>query len=94
MGNLYTSFPYISTDRIILRKILKTDIEELFEIYSNKNVFTFIPGEVRKNKDTVLNMVGHFERDFNKRKNLVLGICLSEVPKGYWRKTISLRKVY
>lgn len=80
MGNLYTSFPYISTDRIILRKILKTDIEELYEIYSNKNVFTFIPGEVRRNKDTVLNMVGHFERDFNKRKNLVLGICLSEAP--------------
>lgn len=80
MRNPYTSFPYISTDRIILRKIVNTDIEELFEIYSNKNVFTYIPGDVKKNKDTVMNMIGHFERDFNKQKNIVLGICLAEAP--------------
>jgi ribosomal-protein-alanine N-acetyltransferase len=80
MGNLYTNFPYISNDRIILRKIVETDIEELFEIYNNKNVFTYIPGDMKKNKETVLNMIGHFERDFNKRKTIFLGICLAEAP--------------
>ena len=81
MGNPYTQFPHIVTDKVILRKIEDTDIEELFEIYSNENVFTYIPGDTKKNKDTVQNMIGHFERDFNKHKMIFLGISLPEAPK-------------
>jgi len=80
MGDPYAKFPYIVTDKVILRKIVETDIEGLFEIYNNKNVFTFIPGDIKNNKDTVQNMIGHFERDFNKRKIIFLGICLTEAP--------------
>ncbi|MDF2986172.1 MAG: acetyltransferase family [Eubacterium sp.] len=80
MGNPYAQFPNIVTDKVILRKIEDTDIDGLFEIYSNKNVFTYIPGDIKKNKDTVKNMIGHFERDFNKRKIIYLGIFLPEEP--------------
>jgi ribosomal-protein-alanine N-acetyltransferase len=81
MGNPYTKLPYIVTDKVILRKIVDTDIEGLFEIYNNKNVFTYIPGDIKKNKETVQNMIGHFERDFHKRKTIFLGIYLPEAPE-------------
>ena len=80
MGNPYAKLPYIVTDKVILRKIADNDIEGLFEIYNNKNIFTYIPGDIKKNKDTVLNMIGHFERDFNKRKSIFLGIYLPDAP--------------
>lgn len=78
--DLYAQFPHIVTDEVILRKIVENDIDELFEIYSNKSVFTYIPGDIKKNKVTVQNMIGHFERDFNKRKEIFLGICLADAP--------------
>lgn len=80
MGNPYAEFPYIVTDKVILRKIVDTDIDGLFELYNNENVFSYIPGVVKKNKTTVQNMIGHFERDFHKRKEIFLGICLAESP--------------
>ncbi|WP_026892360.1 GNAT family N-acetyltransferase [Lacrimispora aerotolerans] len=81
MGNPYEKFPHIVTDRVILRKIEESDLDSLFEIYNNENVFTYIPGDVKKNKATVLNMIGHFERDFGKKKEIFLGICLPEAPE-------------
>lgn len=80
MNNLYAQFPHIVTDEVILRKIVENDIDELFEIYNNENVFTYIPGDIKKNKATVQNMIGHFERDFNKRKEIFLGICSADTP--------------
>lgn len=80
MGNPYKEFPKIVTDKVILRKIEENDVDGLFEIYSNEKVFTYIPGEVKKNKATVQNMIGHFERDFHKKKEIFLGIYLAEAP--------------
>lgn len=78
MGDPYKQFPQIITDKVILRKIEETDIDGLFEIYSNEKVFTYIPGDVKKNKATVQNMIGHFERDFHKKKEIFLGIFPAE----------------
>lgn len=73
-------FPHIVTEKIMLRKIEESGLEKLFEIYSNKNIFKYIPGDVIKNKTTVLNMIGHFERDYKKGKTLFLGIFSPEAP--------------
>lgn len=76
--SLFSAFPYIRTDEITLRKIEKSDVDELFSIYNNENIFRFRPGEVRKNKSAVENMITHFERDFGKKKIIYLGICSNE----------------
>ena len=81
MGNPYEKFPHIVLDGVVLRKIEEPDLDGLFEIYNNENVFTYIPGDVKKNKATVLNMIGHFQRDFGKKKVIFLGICLREAPE-------------
>lgn len=76
----YDQFPNIITDEITLRKIVPSDIDSLFEIYSNENLFIHSPVLLKKNKDTVANMVGHFERDYNKKKMIYLGISMNSDP--------------
>jgi [ribosomal protein S5]-alanine N-acetyltransferase len=80
MKNLFEEFPHIETKEITLRKIVETDLDALFEIYNNEKLFNYTPMMHKKNKATVANMIGHFERDFNKKKTIFLGICLNEVP--------------
>ena len=80
--NPYEQFPHIVTDEITLRKILDSDLDNLFEIYSNENLFKHSPVMLKKNKNTVANMIGHFERDFHKRKSIFLGICLNGEPNN------------
>jgi ribosomal-protein-alanine N-acetyltransferase len=78
----YDEFPHIVADEITLRKIVASDVDNLFEIYSNERLFQYSPVMLKKNKDTVANMIGHFERDFNKRKEIFLGICLNSEPNN------------
>ncbi len=78
----YDQFPHIVADDITLRKIVPADIEGLFEIYSNEELFIYSPNMLKKNKETVANMIGHFERDFNKKKEIFLGIFENSNPKN------------
>jgi [ribosomal protein S5]-alanine N-acetyltransferase len=78
--NLYDQFPCIKTDEITLRKIVPSDIDSLFEIYNNEKLFVYSPSNLKKNKETVANMIGHFERDFNKKKCIFLGIVRNTNP--------------
>jgi ribosomal-protein-alanine N-acetyltransferase len=75
---LFSEFPFIQTSEISLRKIEKIDLDDLYAIYSNENLFKYRPSQAKKNKSTVENMISHFERDFNKKKTIFLGICLNE----------------
>lgn len=73
---LFSEFPFINEEGLILRKIGISDLDNLYEIYSNENLFKYRPGNSKKNIDTVKNMISHFERDFSKKKIIFLGICL------------------
>lgn len=76
----YDQFPKIAGDEITLRKIVSSDVDSLFEIYSNEKLFLHSPVMLKKNKDTVANMIGHFERDYNKKKEVFLGISVNSEP--------------
>lgn len=71
---LFDSFPVLESENIVLQKVEETDLEELFLIYSNDNVFKFCGIIPKKNKDTVKSMIGHFERDYNKKSRIKWGI--------------------
>nr|WP_308743377.1 hypothetical protein [uncultured Anaerocolumna sp.] len=47
--NPYDNFPHIITDEITLRKIIPSDIDSLFEIYSNEKLFEQSPFMLKKN---------------------------------------------
>ena len=78
----FEQFPHLESDEITLRRIVDSDLDKLFEIYSNDKLFQYSPVMLKKNKDTVANMIGHFERDFQKRKTIFLGICLNKEPEN------------
>lgn len=64
---VFDEFPIIKSDRFILKKIDANHLEDVFEIYSNDKVFEYCGIIPKHNKETVKSMIGHFERDFNKK---------------------------
>lgn len=75
---LFNQFPYLQTKDIVLKKVELSDLNELFEIYSNENLYSYKPGNVSKTISAVENIIGHFSRDFKKKKTIFLGIYLKE----------------
>ena len=76
----FAAYPHIQSNGLLLRKIEPGDLDALAEILMNERLFRFTPGNPRKTKAAVQNMIGHFERDFQKRKTIFLGICLADAP--------------
>lgn len=71
---VFVQFPVLKSDDFVLKKIEDHHLEEVFEIYNNKRVFEYCGIIPKHNKDTVKNMIGHFERDYNKRSRVKWGI--------------------
>ncbi|GFZ33148.1 putative N-acetyltransferase YoaA [Clostridium zeae] len=71
---IFGDFPVLESANIILKKIEKTDVKEVFKIYNNEKVFEFCGIIPKNNIDTVEKMIGHFERDYNKRSRIKWGI--------------------
>ncbi len=71
---VFGQFPVLKSDDFILKKIEDNHLDEVYEIYSNDKVFEYCGIIPKHNKDTVKNMIGHFERDYNKRSRVKWGI--------------------
>ncbi|MBL4932167.1 GNAT family N-acetyltransferase [Clostridium paridis] len=71
---LFSEIPKLQGENIILKSVEDKDVEELFSIYSNEEIFIYCGIIPKKNKNTVKNMVGHFGRDFNKKDKVKWGI--------------------
>ena len=71
---LFSDFPCLESDELILKKVEPCDADDLFEILTNKNLFRHRPGNPLKTLDAVKNVIGHYERDFNKHKTIFLGM--------------------
>lgn len=63
-----------------MKKIEEQHLDEVFEIYNNDKVFEYCGIIPKHNKDTVRNMIGHFERDYNKRSRVKWGIFANSDP--------------
>ncbi len=75
---LFEEYPVIESEDIILKKIEASDTDDFFSIHSSEDVYRYIPGKAKKNAKTVENMIRHYERDFNKKKMIFLGIYLKK----------------
>lgn len=74
---IFEQFPILESDDLFIKKVDDSHLEELYELYSNDRVFEYCGIIPKHNKDTVKNMIGHFERDFNKRSKVKWGIFTS-----------------
>ncbi|MFF2093353.1 GNAT family N-acetyltransferase [Paenibacillus sp. NPDC058174] len=77
---VFEQFPILQSEEILLKKIEARHLDEVFEIYDNDTVFEFCGIIPKHNKDTVKNMIGHFERDYNKRSRVKWGIFAAAEP--------------
>ncbi|MGD8189384.1 GNAT family N-acetyltransferase [Brevibacillus ginsengisoli] len=71
---VFEQFPTIEFENLVLKKIEGTHLDEVFDIYNNDNVFTYCGIIPKHNKETVKSMIGHFERDYNKKSRIKWGI--------------------
>lgn len=76
----FARFPRIESGGLLLRQIVPDDLDGMLAIYTNANLFRYTPGSAKKTREAVAHMIGHFERDFTKRKTIFLGICLRSEP--------------
>lgn len=79
---IFNELPILKTDRLLLKKIEVDHLEELFAIYHNEVVFEYCGIIPKHNKETVKKMIGHFERDFGKKKRVKWGIFTNDVLVG------------
>lgn len=71
---MFDTFPTLQAASFQLRKIEEIDLEDLWEIYSNPLHFRYTPNTSTKSKETLRKRISHFQRDFNKKKRLFLGL--------------------
>ncbi|MBW5470407.1 GNAT family N-acetyltransferase [Brevibacillus formosus] len=75
---LFNQFPILKSNRVTLKKIEEQHLDEVFELYSNDNVFAYCGIIPKHNKETVKNMIGHFERDYQKKSRIKWGIFAND----------------
>lgn len=75
---VFEQFPILKSDKLVLKKIEVNHHEEVYGIYSNDKVFEYCGIIPKHNKDTVKSMIGHFERDYNKRSRVKWGIFTND----------------
>ena len=75
---LFSEYPFLESEELILKKIEHEDLEDFFILYSDDELFKYKPGKAKTNRETVDNIIDHYERDFNKKKTISLGIYLKK----------------
>lgn len=87
---LFEKYPYLESEELVLKKIEHEDINHFFKLCSDEILFKYKPGKAKKNLKSIDNMIEHYERDFNKKKMIFLGIYL----KSESMKLIGLGEVF
>lgn len=89
-NKLFSNFPYIEYNDIVLKKIEENNLNDLNDIYSNENLYRYKPGNAKKSIEAVKNIINHFERDFIKKKTIFLGIFY----KKYSEKLVGVVEIF
>jgi ribosomal-protein-alanine N-acetyltransferase len=71
---VFNEFPVLESENLILKKIEKNHFQDLYELYSNDNVFEYCGIIPKHNIETVRTMISHFERDYLKKSRVKWGI--------------------
>ncbi len=70
MNNLFSTFPELHTNRLLLREVLLDDKDELFELRSNDLVNKFITRNIPKNIKDVENFILDIHELVNAKKGI------------------------
>jgi ribosomal-protein-alanine N-acetyltransferase len=76
---VFKEFPVLESENLVLKEIEDINSQEVYEIYSNDKVFEFCGIIPKHNIQTIINMISHFERDYNKKSRVKWGIFQKNV---------------
>ena len=71
---VFAAFPLLSSENLVLKKIEDAHLQEVFAIYDNDKVFEYCGIIPKHNLQTVSKMIGHFDRDYQKKHRVKWGI--------------------
>jgi len=74
LTKVFEEFPILRSSKLELKKIEDRHLQELFDIYDNEKVFEFCGIIPKHNLPTVSKMIGHFDRDYQKKSRVKWGI--------------------
>ena len=86
----FQPFPQISTDRLLLRELTKTDVGDFFTLRSNKDIMRFIDRPRAQTMEDVLNLIEIITTALKNNDGITWGISLKNNPQligtiGLWR---------
>ncbi|WP_285395906.1 GNAT family protein [Lysinibacillus sp. fls2-241-R2A-57] len=76
LEKVFAEFPLLSSENLVLKKIEDAHLQEVFSIYDNDKVFEYCGIIPKHNIQTVGKMIGHFDRDYQKKSRVKWGIFL------------------
>lgn len=72
----FEDFPELTTERLLLRRITKEDVEEIFEIYSDPEVARFDWYYPIENRDKAVKVIENFEEGYDEQEEITWGVTI------------------
>jgi len=79
--DVFSNFPTLETDRLILRKLRLSDAEDLFEYASDPEVAKYVTWEPHKSIEDSINFIKFTHEHYEKKEGIVWGIVYKENNK-------------
>ena len=77
----FNPFPELETERLFLKRLNSQNIDDLFEIRSNKETMRFIPRPVAKTKDDAKKVMDMINEAIDKNDGINWGLHVKETGK-------------
>lgn len=87
----FNPFPQLTTERLLLRKVIFEDAPEIFFLRSDKQILQFLSKEPARSLQEAEEFIVRITNDLNNGDGIAWGITFSENPKkllgtiGFWR---------
>ena len=79
--DVFSNFPTLETERLILRKLRLEDAKDLFEYASDKEVTKYVTWEPHKSIEDSINLIKFTHERYEKREGIIWGIVCKENKK-------------
>jgi ribosomal-protein-alanine N-acetyltransferase len=77
----FTPFPNLETERLLLEQVTVDNVDDIFELRSNKEVMKYIPRPLLQNKEEALELIAMLNDKIENNIGINWGIRLKNEPK-------------
>lgn len=77
----FNPFPNLETERLSLRRVVKSDVEEIFALRSNEEIMKYIPRPIAKTNEDALEHIATMDATIDKNEGINWAITLKNSAK-------------